>query len=96
MSGGGIFQTRQTTPHNHTLEEMMMKTATEKKSYEVNADGDGRSFNGSAREVARVAVDWKKQGHSPKAFAIESGEMIETREVEITTVNETAKRLKGE
>lgn len=71
-----------------------MKTAIE-KNYEVNADGN-RSFNGSAREVSRVAVEWKKQGHNPKAFAVTSGEMIETREVEITTVSETAKRLKGE
>lgn len=62
------------------------------RSYEVNAGGN-RSYNGNAKDVADVAVEWKRQGHAPKAFAIIVDDKIETREVEITTKRQTAKSL---
>jgi len=61
-------------------------------SYEVNANNN-RSFSGSAKDVADVAVTWQRQGHEPRAYRICVGDKIETREVAITTKRETAKSL---
>jgi len=63
------------------------------KTYEVNADNN-RTFTGNARDVAEVAVSWQKAGYRPAAYAITTGPTgIETHEVAISTVRETARQL---
>lgn len=64
--------------------------------YEVNANGNRSYKNSSAAKVADVACEWRKQGHSPSAFAIrERDGKIAVAEVAVTTKAATAKALAG-
>jgi hypothetical protein len=64
--------------------------------YEVNANGNRHYTSGSAASVARVAAKWRKDGHSPKAYAkVTAAGMVAIREVPVTTVKLTAAALKA-
>lgn len=63
------------------------------RTYEVNAD-ENRTFKSqNARDVAEVAVAWKKQGKNPQAYAVSNDHGLRMARVPITTVKITARSL---
>lgn len=66
-----------------------------KRLYEVNANGNRRHSSSNAARVALVAAAWKEQGHDPKAWAVTRNDrdLVESREVKISTAKATAKAL---
>lgn len=61
--------------------------------YEVNTTSKSYS-NKSAKSVAKVAAEWKKQGLNPSAYAVKDVDgKPSVQQVEITTVSATAKAL---
>jgi hypothetical protein len=64
--------------------------------YEINASNHRTYQTASATSAARVGAAWKRQGHTPKAFAIRDGDgatTVKIIEVPITTVASTARAL---
>lgn len=61
--------------------------------FEVVAAGNLRYRSRSAVSVARVAAEWRSQGHRPRAYALQAG--AAAVEVPVTGVAETTAALKA-
>ena len=74
----------------HVTRSPDMTPAT--RSYECNTAT--RTFRGTARQVATVALSWQKRGETVGAYAILSADdMVTVREVAITSAKATAAAL---
>jgi hypothetical protein len=68
-------------------------TTAADRGYEVNADGRRHYRSRSAAAVGRMAAAWRKDGHSPRAYAVIDDGAIRIVDVPVTTARETAAAL---